>query len=75
MKNTFLFLTALVIILSQSCESQQPETTGDYPITPVDFTRVHLQDGFWKQWVETARDSTIPYAFRKCEETGRIDNF
>ena len=75
MKDTFLFITALVIILSQSCKPQQSETTGDYPITPVDFTRVQLHEGFWKQWVETARDSTIPYAFIKCEETGRIDNF
>jgi len=47
----------------------------EYPITPVDFTRVHLHEGFWKQWVETASHSTIPYAFRKCEETGRIGNF
>jgi DUF1680 family protein len=41
----------------------------------VDFTRFQLQEGFWKSWVETASKATIPYAFQKCEETGRIDNF
>jgi DUF1680 family protein len=41
----------------------------------VDFTKVKLNEGFWKDWVETVHDETIPFAFQKCEETGRIDNF
>lgn len=49
--------------------------TSDYPIQPVDFTKVQLKDGFWKNRVETATKVTIPYAFKKCEETGRVDNF
>ncbi len=67
----FLFLT---IILS-SCDSAPDETNHDYPIAPVDFTQVKLQDGFWRDWVETVHDATIPFAFQRCEETGRIDNF
>jgi hypothetical protein len=51
------------------------ETVRDYPITPVDFTHVKLQDGFWKEWVSTVIQKTIPFSFQKCEETGRIDNF
>jgi DUF1680 family protein len=51
------------------------EGIRDYPITPVDFTSVALQDGFWKSWVELASEATIPFSFKKCEETGRIDNF
>ncbi|MDH3650867.1 MAG: glycoside hydrolase family 127 protein, partial [Saprospiraceae bacterium] len=47
----------------------------DYPIRPVDFTQVQLKEGFWKSRVTTATKVTIPYAFKKCEETGRIDNF
>jgi len=58
-----------------SCESSPPETSIDYPIAPVDFTQVKLNEGFWKDWVETVHDATIPFAFQKCEETGRIDNF
>ena len=47
----------------------------DYPITPVAFTGVTFDDGFWLPRLRTNREVTIPYDFRKCEETGRIDNF
>jgi len=49
--------------------------TGDYPVTPVPFTDVRIEDAFWTPRMETNREVTIPYDFRKCEETGRIDNF
>lgn len=49
--------------------------THDYPISPVPFTEVHFTDGFWRPRLETNRNSTIPYAFKQCEETGRIENF
>ena len=49
--------------------------SGDYPITPVPFTDVRVQDGFWSPRLETNRTVTIPSDFKKCEETGRIDNF
>ena len=67
-----LLCTALVF---QKCDTKVSETTKDYPITPVDFTQVKLQDGFWKQWVSIAVEKTIPFSFKKCEETGRINNF
>lgn len=44
-------------------------------ITPVPFTKVKIQDNFWAKRIEINRRVTIPYDFRKCEETGRIDNF
>jgi DUF1680 family protein len=47
----------------------------DYPIQPVPFTNVRIQDKFWKPRIDTAVNITIPYDFEKCEETGRIDNF
>ncbi|MFC1731482.1 glycoside hydrolase family 127 protein [candidate division KSB1 bacterium] len=47
----------------------------DYPIQPVSFTQVHLNDVFWAPRLETNRTVTIPFVFEKCEETGRIDNF
>jgi len=47
----------------------------DYPITPVPFTAVKVTDGFWAPRIETNRAVTIPAIFKKCEETGRIDNF
>ena len=48
---------------------------ADYPIRPVPFTDVTIQDRFWSQRLETNRTATIPYAFEKCEENGRVLNF
>jgi hypothetical protein len=48
---------------------------GDYPVQPVPFTAVQVKDEFWAPRLETNRAVTIPYAFQKCEETGRVDNF
>jgi len=50
-------------------------TKRDYPIAPVPFTAVRLNDGFWAPRIETNRTVTVPFLFRKNEETGRVDNF
>ncbi|MCA9890193.1 MAG: glycoside hydrolase family 127 protein [Anaerolineae bacterium] len=47
----------------------------DYPIQPIAFTEVRIDDAFWKPRIDTSVNVTIPYDFQKCEETGRIDNF
>jgi DUF1680 family protein len=47
----------------------------DYPVKPVPFTAVHLHDVFWAPRIETNCLMTIPYAFGKCEATGRMYNF
>ncbi len=47
----------------------------DYPIQPVPFTDVHIDDGFWAPRIETNRTVTVPYAFKQCEDTGRVANF
>jgi hypothetical protein len=47
----------------------------DYPVKPVPFTAVHLHDEFWAPRIETNRAVTIPFAFKKDETTGRVDNF
>lgn len=52
-----------------------PELKRDYPIQPVPFSQVRVTDDFWAPRIETAISKTIPHAFRKCEETGRIGNF
>ncbi len=75
MKKGILTLIGAGILLLNACQSVPDEPANDYPITPVDFTQVQLKDGYWKDWVRTVRDVTIPFAFGKCEETGRIDNF
>ncbi len=51
------------------------QPSKDYPIQPVPFTLVKVTDKFWAARIETNRKVSIPYAFGKCEKTGRIDNF
>ncbi|MBC8179961.1 glycoside hydrolase family 127 protein [candidate division KSB1 bacterium] len=70
MIKSLLLLTALVLIIS--CGNK---TSKDYPIQPVPFTDVKLNDNFWAPRLETNRTVTVPYDFKKCEETGRLDNF
>lgn len=48
---------------------------GDYPITPVSIQNVVLTDSFWLPKIKTIQDSTIPYAFAKCDSEGRMENF
>ncbi len=47
----------------------------DYPVKPVAFTSVHFNDAFWAPRLEINRKVTIPFAFKKDEETRRIYNF
>ncbi|MDO9510401.1 MAG: glycoside hydrolase family 127 protein [Bacteroidales bacterium] len=74
MKKVLLFLS--IILLSGSCsrKSESP-LSSDYPVKPVSFKNVRLTDHFWLPRLETNRKVTIPYDFKKCEETNRIDNF
>ena len=55
--------------------SKATEAVGDYPVKPVPFTAVHLDDIFWAPRIETNRLYTIPFAFQQCEKSGRMDNF
>ncbi len=51
------------------------DTKNDYPVRPVPFTRVRVNDAFWAPKIETNRAVTVPFALKKNEETGRVDNF
>jgi DUF1680 family protein len=46
-----------------------------YPIEPVPFTSVHVNDKFWAPRIRINHDVTIPIAIQKSRETGRIKNF
>lgn len=50
-------------------------SASDYPVRPVPFTDVRLTGGFWGAHQEVNRRVTLPYAFRQCEQGGRIRNF
>lgn len=47
----------------------------NYPITPIPFQQVQLEDKFWSPRLETVRKVTIPVTFQKNGETGRVKNF
>ncbi len=74
-----IILTA--VITSSLCaihcpaREQKVQLRRDYNVKPVTFNRVAVKDDFWTPRLETNRKVTIPYAFEKCEETGRISNF
>ncbi|MCX6233546.1 MAG: glycoside hydrolase family 127 protein [Bacteroidetes bacterium] len=70
MKKTTPFLVLFVILTSCSKTERK-----DYPIRPVPFTQVHFNDQFWAPRIEVNRTVTIPFAFKQCELTGRLDNF
>jgi len=70
-KNLFL---ALLISTSTGLQAQEKQA-GGYPISPVPFTAVKVNDAFWGQRLKASREVTIPLAFSKCEETGRYENF
>ncbi|MBM3998215.1 MAG: glycoside hydrolase family 127 protein [Planctomycetes bacterium] len=57
------------------CGSLTVAAEHDYPVRPVPFTDVTVEGGLWASRMQTNRDVTVGYDFRKCEETGRIDNF
>jgi len=63
----------LISLLISAAQAQQP--ARDYPVKPVPFTSVHFNDVFWAPRIEINRATTIPFAFGKNEETGRVDNF
>ena len=79
----FLAVAALAAFSAclPSLGAQQPARPAeikppkDYPVKPVPFTAVRLNDVFWAPRIETNRRVSIPFAFQKCQETGRVALF
>ena len=72
----FLLSVALAPVFGQSPQTgKAADLSRDYPIKPVPFTAVHLDDQFWAPRIETNRKVSIPMAFDHCERTGRVENF
>src|SRR5260370_32392460 len=65
-----IFGLALVVLTAEAAAPLH-----DYPVKPVPFTAVHLNDAFWAPRIETNRLVSIPFAFEQCEKSGRMDNF
>lgn len=67
---TFLLMTGLF----WSCNKSDQVSTYNR-IEPVAVSQVILKDKFWHPRLEINRNVTIPFGFRMCETTERIDNF
>src|SRR5690242_21872266 len=74
MNRRHLIWLALAPVLAAQ-DARMPDVQRDYPVKPVPFTAVHVTDAFWAPRIETNRKVTIPFAFQKDEETGRVDLF
>lgn len=70
MKSLLLILAAGTAVLPAGAQQKK-----DYPIQPVAFTHVHVNDQFWAPKMQVNAAVTIPYTLQKCEENGRINNF
>lgn len=62
-------------VCAMSCQTvSEKETTTHWLGTPAPG-EVLINDKFWSPKIELNRVRTIPYVFKQCEQTGRIDNF
>jgi len=75
MKKT-VFPTLLLVVLAvlTSCSDDDTQTTK--LITPVSFSEVTINDGFWSPRLARHKSTTIPVCIDQIEnQTGRIRNF
>lgn len=68
-------LLTILLLFAPVVFNAQTKQGVSYPISPVPFTSVQVNDAFWGQRLKASREVTIPLAFSKCEETGRYENF
>lgn len=71
----FFVVIAALVSASAVLFGQDAAPKKDYPIQPVSFTAVKVNDAFWAPRIEINRKVSIPTAFEQCERTGRIENF
>ncbi len=76
MKRRILYLIATAFVISVIfIRCSKPDQSSGYPVTPVSFENVRIEDTFWSERIKTNREVTIPFALQKISETGRMDNF
>ncbi|MDH7603850.1 MAG: glycoside hydrolase family 127 protein [Melioribacter sp.] len=68
-------LLSLFVISTSLIFSQDYSKYLHYPILPVNIKNIVLHDNFWLPKIRVIQDTTIKYAFDKCDKEGRIENF
>ena len=74
MKIRYILLLIFPVLISSCGTSATDGNMTKWLDTPTPGD-VRITDNFWRPKIDLNRDATIPYVFRQCEETGRIDNF
>lgn len=65
----------LLVASTFGCSHKTASKYSDYPISVVDIKNVVINDSFWLPKIKVIQDSTIQYAFDKCYQEGRMENF
>jgi uncharacterized protein len=68
------FVYFLWSILILACTNEKSKY-HNYPIKSIDIRNVELRDSFWLPKIKIIQDTTIRYAFDKCDKEGRMENF
>ena len=74
-KSNLLVLLGLGFCLTSYSAYSQQIPAKDYPIQPVNFTKVKVTDHFWAPRIALNQKVTIPIALDQCYKTGRVENF
>lgn len=64
----------LFVTIAFGCAKKQSKYY-DYPISAISIKNVVINDSFWLPKIKLIQDSTIQYAFNKCEKEGRMESF
>jgi len=67
MIRTKLLFILLLAITMVACQSACAEETHDYPLVPLSFDKVTLQDEFWLPRLKIQAESTVPHALKQTE--------
>src|SRR4051812_33925383 len=70
-----LGLGVIFSVFSTCASPAQAKQNTDYPIQPVAFTHVHVNDNFWSPKMRVNAEATLPFILSKLRTEGRIDNF
>jgi hypothetical protein len=71
MKNLLFFL---LVAAAFGCNKKQTALHG-YPISVINIKDVEITDSFWLPKIKLIQDTTIQYAFDKCDKEGRMESF
>ncbi len=74
LKNWYLIFMMMALLAASCKRPPREDEIIQWLATPAPG-EVQISDNFWSPKIELNRVKTIPYVFRQCEETGRIDNF